>query len=189
MAESGGAVPGEVAWIVVFGFPVRPDGRPTPTLARRIAAAVVAARRHPEARLLVSGGPSRRGPAEAEAMRAALLRRGVAPGRIVADPEARDTMDTVRAAARLTHRGARVLAVSSRYHVPRCVALLRLAGLRARGFGATPSRREPLAGRLYWPLREPAALLWDAAIAAWLRLRERGATGGSFGDRTGWNGG
>lgn len=180
---------GEVAWIVVFGFPVRPDGRPTPTLARRIAAAVVAARRHPEARLLVSGGPSRCGPAEAEAMRAALLRRGVAAGRIVADAAARDTMDTVRTAARLIPHEAEVLAVSSRYHVPRCVLLLRLAGLRARGFGATPSRRERLAGRLYWPLREPTAFVWDAAIATWLTLKGRLATGRSFGDRTGWNGG
>ncbi|MCS6854293.1 MAG: YdcF family protein, partial [Elioraea sp.] len=135
---------GEVAWIVVFGFPVRPDGRPTPTLLRRIAAAVVAARRHPEARLLVSGGPSRGGPAEAEAMRAALLRRGVAAGRIVADRGARDTLDTVRAAARLIPRGASVLAVTSRYHLPRCVVLLRLAGLAAMGVGAGPSRREPL---------------------------------------------
>lgn len=180
---------GEVAWIVVFGFPVRSDGRPTPTLSRRIAAAVVAARRHPEARLLVSGGPSRDGPAEAEAMRAALLRRGVTAGRIVADRGARDTLDTVRTAVRLIPRGATVLAVSSRYHLPRCVVLLRLAGLRARGLGATPSRREQLVGRLYWPLREPAALIWDAAIVAWLRLRGRLATGGSFGDRTGWNGG
>lgn len=161
---------GEVTWIVVFGFPLQPDGRPTPTLARRIAAAVVAGRRHPKARLLVSGGPSRHGLAEAEAMRAALLRRGIPPRRIVADAVARDTLDTVRTAARLIPRGALVLAVSSRYHLPRCVVLLRLAGLAARGLGATPSRRQALAGRLYWPLREPAAFAWDAALAAWLRL-------------------
>ncbi len=163
----------EVAWIVVFGFPVQPDGQPTPTLARRIAAAVVAARRHPAARLLVSGGPSGGGPVEAEAMRAALLRRGVAAERIVVDAAARDTLDTARAAVRLIPRGALVLAVSSRYHLPRCVVLLRLAGLRARGLGATTSRRETLAGRLYWPLREPAAFAWDAAIATWLRLTKR----------------
>jgi len=172
----------KTAWIVVFGFPVLPDGRPTPTLARRIAAAAVAARRYPEAMILVSGGPARSGPAEAETMRAALVRRGIAPSRIVPDVGARDTMDTVRSAARLIPPGAAVVAVTSRYHLPRCVALLRLAGLSASGFGAGPSPRTPLVERLYWPLREPLALVWDTALAAWLRARGAFRPAGSLGD-------
>lgn len=156
-------------WIVVFGFPARPDGTPTPELARRIAAAARAARRFPAARLLLSGGPARDSPAEAQVMAARLRRHGIAPGRIVEDRAARDTMDTVRTAARLIPRGTPVLAVTSAYHLPRCVALLRIAGLAARGLGATPGRRVPRAGRLYWRLREIPALAWDIALALWLR--------------------
>ena len=66
-------------------------------------------------------------------------------------------------------RGTPVLAVSSAYHVPRCVALLRIAGLRARGSGATAGRRIPRASRLYWSLRELPALVWDVVLALWLR--------------------
>jgi uncharacterized SAM-binding protein YcdF (DUF218 family) len=158
-----------VAWIVVFGFPARPDGTPTPELARRIAAAALAARRVPAARLLLSGGPGRASPAEAAVMAARLRRHGIAPERIVEDAAARDTMDTVRAAARLIPRGTAVLAVSSAYHVPRCLALLRIAGLRAHGLGATAGRRIPPASRLYWSLREIPALAWDVVLALWLR--------------------
>ena len=160
-------------WIVVFGFPARPDGTPTPELARRIAAAALAARRCPDARLLVSGGPGRGTPAEAAVMAARLRRHGIAQGRIVEDEAARDTMDTVRAAAQLIPRSSAVLAVSSAYHVPRCVALLRIAGFAARGLGATAGPRIPRASRLYWSLREVPALPWDAALACWLRLAGR----------------
>jgi uncharacterized SAM-binding protein YcdF (DUF218 family) len=164
-------------WIVVFGFPVQPDGRPTPELARRIAAAAIAARRWPEARLLVSGGPGRSTPAEAAVMGQRLRAHGIAPGRIVEDRAARDTMDTVRAAARLIPRGTTVVAVSSAYHVPRCVALLRIAGLRARGLGATPGRRIGRPGWLYWSARELPAVAWDVVLALWLRTTRRfGAT-------------
>lgn len=161
------------AWIVVFGFPAQPDGRPTPELARRIAAAALAARRWPEARLLVSGGPGRRSPAEAAVMAQRLCAHGIAPSRIIEDTMARDTMDTVRAAARLIPHGTAVVAVSSAYHVPRCVALLRIAGLRPRGLGATTGRRIGRAGRLYWTLRELPAVAWDVILALWLRLLGR----------------
>lgn len=160
-------------WIVVFGFPARPDGTPTPELSRRIAAAALAARRFPAARLLVSGGPGRDAPAEAAVMACRLRRHGLAPGRIVEDRAARDTLDTARTAARLIPRGTPVLAVSSAYHVPRCVALLRIAGLAARGLGATPGRRIPRASRLYWRLREIPALAWDVTFAFWLKLSGR----------------
>lgn len=157
----------------MFGFPAQPDGRPTPELARRIAAAALAARRWPEARLLVSGGPGRRSPAEAAVMAQRLRAHGLGPDRIVEDDAARDTMDTVRAAARLIPRGTAVVAVSSAYHVPRCVALLRIAGLRAHGLGATAGRRIGRAGRLYWTLRELPAVVWDVTLALWLRVAGR----------------
>ncbi|WP_439580387.1 YdcF family protein [Elioraea sp.] len=160
-------------WIVVFGFPVQPDGSPTPELARRIAAAALAARRFPQARVLVSGGPGRSTPAEATAMARRLRAHGIASSRIVEDAAARDTMDTVRAAARLIPRDTAVLAVTSAYHVPRCVVLLRIAGLRARGLGATAGRRIGRAHRLYWTARELPAAVWDMALALWLRMAGR----------------
>lgn len=171
-------------WIVVFGFPAQPDGRPTPELARRIAAAAIAARCWPAARLLVSGGPGRSTPAEAAVMGRRMRAHGIAAERIVEDPAARDTMDTVRAAARLIPRGTTVIAVSSAYHVPRCVALLRIAGLRARGLGATAGRRIGRAGWVYWTLRELPAVAWDVVLALWLRAAGRFGAARDSEDRT-----
>jgi uncharacterized SAM-binding protein YcdF (DUF218 family) len=102
-----------------------------------------------------------------------LRAHGIASGRIIEDRAARDTMDTVRAAVRLIPRSSAVLAVSSAYHVPRCVVLLRLAGFRARGLGATAGHRIGRAGWFWWAARELPAVIWDVVLALWLR-----ATGG-----------
>lgn len=169
-----GAEPG---WIVVFGFPPRADGTPSPELARRIAAAALAARRHPAARLLLSGGAAAGRPAEAAVMAARLVGHGIAADRIVEDRAARDTLATVRAAARIVPPRAPVLAVTSPYHLPRCLLLLRLAGLRPRGLAARAGRRIGLGHRLYWTLREIPAFAWDALVGLAVRLR------GGFGRR------
>jgi hypothetical protein len=52
--------------------------------------------------------------------------------------------------------------------LPRCLLLLRLAGLPAR---AVPPMPGPV--RLYWRLREVPALPYDAALLLWARLRGR----------------
>jgi uncharacterized SAM-binding protein YcdF (DUF218 family) len=67
-----------------------------------------------------------------------------------------------------------VYAASSAYHLPRCVLLLRLAGLQAR---RCPPPLAPAARsvslRWYWRLREVPALPWDVALMLALRLLRR----------------
>ena len=89
-------------------------------------------------------------------------------GRILVEPTGTDTLSSVLAVRRLLlahgHQGP-VFVATSAYHLPRCVLLLRLAGLPAR---ACPPPPRPAAAywrkRWYWRLREVPALPWDAAV-------------------------
>lgn len=156
---------GGETWIVVFGAAVGRDGAPSPALLARCRAAAALARERPEARLLVSGGVGRFGPAESALMRAALEADGIAASRIVEDASARDTLENVLgAAALLRGRAGCVLAVSHAHHLPRCLLLLRLAGLPAR-WGAAAEAGAVGVGSWAWQrLREVPALPWDALL-------------------------
>lgn len=146
----------------MFGAAVGRDGAASPALAARCAAAAALAQADAGARLLVSGGVGRFGPAESVLMRVALERAGIAAWRIVEDPTARDTVDNVLAAAALLRgRAARVAAVSHGYHLPRCVLLLRLAGLPAQAGAGVDDSGAPTLRRLWQRLREVPALPWD----------------------------
>ncbi len=161
--------------IIIFGAAVRPDGQPSGALLDRVRAAHRLGERLPDAVYMPTGGVGRYGPAEAEVMAALLRDRGVAPGRIRTELSGTNTLSSVRACARLLrgHTGP-VYAATSAYHLPRCVLLLRLAGLRAQ---ACPPIWRPtsasLRKRWYWRLRELPAVPVDAAMLAWLRLRRR----------------
>jgi len=164
------------AAIIVFGAGLRPDGSPSPTLTRRIDAAISFGRRlRPAPLYLPTGGVGRHGPAEAQAMAQRLERSGIGRDAILVEPTARDTLASVLACERLLrnlgHRGP-VFAATSAYHLPRCLLLLRLAGLRAR---AVPPPREPAARRWrkrwYWRLRELPAVPYDAMLLLWKRPR------------------
>lgn len=154
---------------MLFGAGVRPDGSPSPTLARRIEAAWRFGEALPVPPLyLPSGGVGRHGPSEASVMAARLQQAGVPADRIAPDEAARDTLDTVfnvRAMLRARrHRGA-VFAASSAYHLPRCLVLLRLAGLPARPVPPPLETASHLfLRRWHWRLREVPALPWDALL-------------------------
>lgn len=157
------------ACIVMFGAGVRADGSPTPTLSRRIDAALRFGEALPVAPLyLPSGAIGRHGPAEASVMADALRRAGVPDARILIEDTARDTLDSVFACRvilrRIGHAGP-VYAASSAYHLPRCVLLLRLAGLPARAVPPPPeAAAQGVLRRWRWRLREVPALPWDALL-------------------------
>jgi uncharacterized SAM-binding protein YcdF (DUF218 family) len=167
------------AAIVIFGAAVRPDGSPSGTLRRRVAAAA----RFGEAMgakplYLPTGAKGRFGAAESSVM-AALLREahGVEPARILEEPTGTDTLSSAVACARMLrgagHAGP-VLAASSAYHLPRCVLLLRLAGVPARAVPPPPVAAAPgWRKRWWWRLREVPALPYDAALMAWHRMSGR----------------
>jgi uncharacterized SAM-binding protein YcdF (DUF218 family) len=156
---------------------VRPGGRPSTTLALRTQGAFAFARRFSNPLFVPTGAVGRHGPSEASVMAALLESSGVPPAHILLEESGMDTLSSARAvAALLRGRGidAPVFAASSLYHLPRCVMLLRLFGVRARA--AVPpvvpaSTRWP--GRCYWWLREVPALPYDAALAVIERIRAR----------------
>lgn len=158
--------------IVIFGAAVRPDGQPSATLRRRVAAARAFGAGLGRVVYLPTGGVGRFGAAEAEVMAGLLRADGVDAGDIWVEATAHDTVSSVRAVRRMLARhGGAVFAASSAYHLVRCVVLLRLAGVRARA--CPPPAALAAAGwrkRWWWRLREVPALPWDAAFVVWLRL-------------------
>jgi uncharacterized SAM-binding protein YcdF (DUF218 family) len=156
--------------VVIFGAAVRPDGGPSETMRRRVIAALAAGMGLVAPLYVPTGGLGRHGPTEAALMRRLLEEAGVAPADVLEEPTATDTLSSAFAVAALLRGRAdigRVVAVSSGYHLPRCVLLLRLAGLRAaRGAAAQPG---PGFSEWRWRLREAAALPYDAVAGAWRR--------------------
>ncbi len=171
------------AIIIIFGAAVLPDGSPSATLRSRVAAALRWAARLDDAVFLPTGGVGRHGPAEAVVMARLLREAGVAPERILIEPTARNTMASANACARMLRgHGGRVFAASSLYHLPRCLMLLRLAGIHARACPPPPASGS-FTRRWYMRMRELAALPVDLVLGA-IQLREARAARTRHGRRT-----
>ncbi len=96
--------------------------------------------------------------------------------RILPEPTGRNTIRSVLACARLLGpTKAPVYVATSAYHLPRCVLLLRLAGLRARPAArrARPASRSR-AKRWFWRLRELPAVPVDGGLLLWVADRGGG---------------
>jgi uncharacterized SAM-binding protein YcdF (DUF218 family) len=166
------------AYLIVFGATVNADGAPSGTLRRRVEGALAIGRSLRDPVFLATGGNGGGGRTEAEVIRALLVEAGVAPGRILMEPTASDTLDSaLRCDAILRRRGdaARVIPCSSNYHLPRCALLLRLLGYRVERRPMPAERPHvPLWLLILYVLKECLALPYDAVQAAWWRAR-RGA--------------
>lgn len=161
--------------VVILGAAVRPDGGPSRALRERVQAAIAwGERQDPPALYVPTGAVGLHGPAESEVMARLLRDAGVPPARIRQEPTGTDTLSSVRACLALLratgHRGE-VRVATHRYHLPRALALFRIAGVPARP--VPPPGRPPASRRWYWRLREVPALPYDAALMLWLRLRGR----------------
>ncbi len=154
--------------IVIFGAAVWPGGRPSPSLARRIAYAAKAADADPDALILCSGAAARGEPSEASVMARVLREQGLHPRRLVLDEASRDTLQSAAAAARLVRReGAGACIVcSDAYHLPRIRLLLGALGVRTRAGPTLPGHGG--AGWAHWlfmTARELAAIPYDLVLA------------------------
>ncbi len=142
---------------------MRRDGQPSTALLGRTRAAFetggVGGNLHADGR----GRPVR--PSEASIMAGLLVGWGVPPGQVVLEETGRDTLSSARACARLLQgRAGPVLVATSGYHLPRCLVLLRLAGVRARACRSpAPARR--WRHRWFWRLREGLALPLDVVLS------------------------
>ena len=158
--------------IIIFGAAVRPDGSASPALRRRVDAAARFGAGRADAVYLPTGGRGRFGEAESLVMARLLHAHGVPPGQIRQEPTATDTLSSVLACrAMLRGHAGPVHAATSRYHLPRCLLLLRLAGLDARPVPIGASGGDRWTRRWWWRLREVPAIPYDAALMLWHRMR------------------
>ena len=159
------------AIIVIFGAAVRPDGSASQTLRYRVEAAARFGARFTRPLFIPTGAKGRYGEAEATVMARQLADAGFPVEAIHQEKTGTDTLSSVRAVARMVRGQSPVYACTSAYHLPRCLVLLRLAGIRAR---ACPPLPVPAAASLrlrwYWCLRETPALPYDALLMIWLRV-------------------
>lgn len=173
------------AVIVIFGAAVRPDGTPSQTLRYRVDAAARFGARFARPLFIPTGAKGRHGEAEATVMARQLIDAGVAPGSIHTEETGTDTLSSVRAVVQMIRGGLpaggqptgaqlKIYACTSAYHLPRCLLLLRLAGVKAR---PCPPPKVPAATshwrRWFWRLRETPALPYDALLMLWLRVMGR----------------
>ena len=163
--------------IVIFGAAVRPDGRPSETLRRRVAAAAAFATRFPAALFIPTGAIGRFGPSEASVMTDQLRREHRTEWSFIQEETATDTLSSVRAVRRILRDReitGPVYAATSAYHLPRCLLLLRLAGIPARPCPPpVQSATADLWLRWYWRLREVPAIPYDAMLVIGLRIAGR----------------
>ena len=163
--------------IIIFGAAVRPDGTPSGALLLRVEAAFAFGSCQQTPLYIPTGAKGRFGAAEAAVMAGLLVRRGVPEHAILQETTGTDTLSSVRACARLLrargHAGP-VYVATSAYHLPRCLLLLRIAGLNVRACRppAAPAATRFLR-RWYWRLREVPALPYDFALAVALRALGR----------------
>ena len=159
---------------MIFGAAVRPDGKPSDTLRHRVEAAAQFGKRFDRPLFIPTGGQGRFGDAEAAVMARLLREAGFPDASILREETGTDTLSSVRAVARLVRGRSPVYACTSAYHLPRCLMLLRLAGIAAR---PCPPPTVPAATsrwlRWYWRLRETPALPYDALLMLWLRSTGR----------------
>jgi uncharacterized SAM-binding protein YcdF (DUF218 family) len=165
------------AVIIIFGAAVRPDGRASQTLRHRVDAAARFGATFAHPLFIPTGAKGRYGDAEAVVMARQLIDAGFSPDAIRQEGTGTDTLSSVRAVVRIIRDEiaggdkSPIYACTSAYHLPRCLLLLRLAGLNAR---ICPPPRVPAAQsqsrRWFWRLRETAALPYDAMLMVWLRV-------------------
>jgi uncharacterized SAM-binding protein YcdF (DUF218 family) len=125
-------------------------------------------------RFLVTGGLGVHPPAEADAMRAYLMERGIHDRMIMTEPEGRDTLSSAIHCAGLLKQQSDVRSVvlcSSSFHLPRCRLIFRALGIAA-GTVAIQSDRGVIGPRrwLRASAREGPAIIWDVSLALGRRL-------------------
>lgn len=149
--------------IVVLGAPLLPDGSLSDVLAERVTAALDLYRRGGAPLVCVSGGTTRGGHNEADAMAAALRALGLPEAALRCERASTSTDDNARlTAALLAGDGARaVWLVTQPFHGRRARRCFRRAGLDAHVWAIADSLQH----------RQPRrALRWiGREYAAWLR--------------------
>ena len=125
--------------IVVLGYGLRPDGSMRPELIDRLAAAWLEAIVSPESPVITTGGNSRSGVAEGQAMAGWLIAHGISANRVFPETRADCTVQNALYSARIIHAvgATSAVVVTSANHVRRGTADVMIAGVPVVGQMAT----------------------------------------------------
>jgi len=125
-------------YILVLGAGIYEDGRPTPTLEKRLLWSIDYAGMHTEANIVVSGGQGKNEPMpEARAMAEYLVNRGISPDRIIIEDKSTSTMENFKFTKELIDYSKKIVFVTNDFHVFRSTMLARRNGLDAYGYGTS----------------------------------------------------
>lgn len=158
---------------IVLGASLRPDGSPSPALARRVRHGVALMQAGRAAALLMTGGATNGGVPEAQVMARLALASGVPAERVHMEERARDTIENALFSAPLIRRAGwrRLLVITDSFHRPRAAYIFRRFGLDVVVAGVRPER--PSAQWRLAHLREAAALPWTMLRVEARLLRAR----------------
>lgn len=132
------AEPSDYDSIIVLGAQVQPSGEPSVQLRWRLDRAREVYDQSP-CLMVVTGGQGDNEPApEGDVMRAVLISEGVPEAHVVSDPESVNTQQNLdNAWAILQEKGlSRPVVVTSDYHLPRAMQMMRDMGLEPQGAGS-----------------------------------------------------
>ncbi len=147
--------------LVVLGCRAFADGAPGPALAGRLERAIQAFRLGKAPYVVLSGGRTWGGIAEAEVLRRAWVSRGLPPEAVVLELESQTTLGNARHSATIfRERGwHRAGIVTCDFHLRRALRHFRAQGLEVEGFASKRPARLPT--RVRRSLREWGATLLE----------------------------
>jgi uncharacterized SAM-binding protein YcdF (DUF218 family) len=160
---------------IIMGSAVLPDGRPGPTLRRRVNAALKLRNEFEDLIFIPSGGIVKNRPcSEAEGMRALLVESGVDSERIFMESESKDTLQNVIHSACIIRQfpaACNVIVCSDNYHILRCRWLLYLMGISSI-YRPMPSARNVVGWMrwIYFCVREAVAIPVQVLLLLILKL-------------------
>jgi len=132
------SAPPNMDYVIVLGARVEAGG-PSPALTRRLNAAMDYLSASPDTVVIASGGQGSDEPmSEAACIRDELIKRGIAPERILTEDRSTDTEENISLSMELIdNKQACVGIITNNFHVWRAEKLARSAGLEnARGIAA-----------------------------------------------------
>lgn len=155
--------------IVVMGTGIRRDGRPSPSLRRRVAHGVQLFNQGIAGRLIFTGGLGKYPPTEAHAMMNLALQAEVPLEKIILEERSTSTYTNARFTARIMRQKnwKTALVVSDTFHLPRSLMTFSSFGIRAIGSAAAGTRYDYPAWKWWFlHIREVAALIWYVLLIA-----------------------
>ena len=120
----------QAEYVLILGGPLEGE-KPSALLMERIKTAAAYLKEHPEMKAVCSGGikGKKQRLSEAQIMKNALLESGIEENRIILEEKAKTTLQNFRYTKELVGEDARVIYVTSQFHIWRSTFIMEKAGV------------------------------------------------------------